>query len=115
MCDRAAQTMAILLGWEHPMTLRFSRPEQRDVVVAIAGSQLAKNNPTRPSNRNFQSKRQFIALTRASKVVTLFLWRQATAPIGTDRDNGRMCQICPDAMAAKSTLKLIPVTSLGSR
>ena len=30
VCDRAAQAMAILLGWEHPMTLRFSRPEQRE-------------------------------------------------------------------------------------
>jgi len=36
VCDRAAQTMAILLGWEHPMTLRFARPDQRDEVITRA-------------------------------------------------------------------------------
>ena len=36
VCDRAAQTMAILLGWEHPMTLRFARPEQREELITRA-------------------------------------------------------------------------------
>jgi len=44
VCDRAAQAMAILLGWEHPMTLRFARPEQRDELIARA-REWAKGTP----------------------------------------------------------------------
>ena len=30
ICDRAAVTIAVMLGWEQPMTLRYVRPEQSE-------------------------------------------------------------------------------------
>jgi hypothetical protein len=36
VCDRAAASIAILLGWENPMMLRFLRPEQREGLMKRA-------------------------------------------------------------------------------
>ena len=36
ICDRAAVSIALLLGWEHPMRLRHPRPEEREALMARA-------------------------------------------------------------------------------
>ncbi len=44
VCDRAAQTMATLLGWEHPIMILSSRPELRAALIARARA-WAETNP----------------------------------------------------------------------
>lgn len=44
ICDRAAETIAFLLGWEHPQLLLFVRPAQRDEMMARA-REWARQNP----------------------------------------------------------------------
>jgi len=36
VCDRAAATIALMLGWEHPAMLRFIAPQQRDELMKRA-------------------------------------------------------------------------------
>jgi HEAT repeat protein len=44
VCDRAVATIAILLGWEHRLTLTYIRPEQREELMARA-RKWAESNP----------------------------------------------------------------------
>jgi hypothetical protein len=44
ICDRAAETMAILLGWERGMPPMFLRPEQREEMMTRA-REWAKQTP----------------------------------------------------------------------
>jgi hypothetical protein len=42
--DRAVVSIATMLGWEHPLTLRYLRPEQREELIKRAHD-WAKSNP----------------------------------------------------------------------
>jgi HEAT repeat protein len=44
VCDRAIVSIATMLGWEHPATLRYLRPEQRDELIKRA-HEWAKSTP----------------------------------------------------------------------
>jgi len=44
ICDRAAASIAILLGWENPMILRFVAPQQREELMKRA-REWAKSAP----------------------------------------------------------------------